>query len=150
MRRLKTTQPRATRITFITLLVGAAIGSLLIYFGDDYVDALGRWLLAEPELTKQRFVAVLIVIGLLFSAPLLVFSRHFWLIGAGTIANGRFPPESCRLLRKMTVLYGIQAVQKGRMMKILAWFIVMAALGMIVMLSRLAVLIVAGIEGNFA
>jgi len=118
--------------------VGALVGLLAILGAEHLQGPLRDWLLARPDLFARRIGWLAFVLGALAVLPLLAAAALIWRIAGRAVRAQRFPPPGQGVVRDTTVLHGPPAVARGRLLRILALAVCVAAAAMAFAFWRLA------------
>jgi hypothetical protein len=108
------------RLAVLLVILGTAVGALLILGLERYRTPLRDWLLSEPGDQARRVRLVFSVTATVLSAPLVAFAVYLWSLGAKVVRAGAFPPPGYRVVRDTPVITGRAAVGRGRGLKALA------------------------------
>jgi hypothetical protein len=130
--------PSARRRAVILLIVGTLIGGSLLYAFERSWPSIVRWLLSDPEQLPHRLATLRNFLVLVTVLPLLAFAVHLWGRGTTIRRHQRFPLVGERLIRDTLVVYGEAAVIRGRVLQCLAVALAVLAIGLVVVLWRLA------------
>jgi hypothetical protein len=123
------------------VVVGAAVGSLLLLGFWRYRGHVREWILSEPALTTHRIWILLLLVGFSASAPLFGFAAYLWWLGGKVVRAQQFPPPGYPVLRDTPVLRGPAALSRARGLKILAVVLGVASILLWLLFQRLAVVL---------
>ena len=102
------------------------------------LDSLRAWLLED---SATRVPLTLTALGLLFLLPLVGLSIYLWRMAARVSESGEFPPKGYKVLRPGPTTTGDAALRHVRAIRLFAIFFVIAALALVFMLWRFALLL---------
>ena len=131
--------PGARRRALVLVIVGIAVGALLIWAFDRGTPALQRWLTEDRQATRARIQVSLVVFALFVVVPPVAFGVYMWSIGNRVRRHGRFPPPGLTMIAATPVLTGDAAQRRAAILQMLGAFIAAAWLALAVVLWRLAV-----------
>jgi hypothetical protein len=130
---------RSWAIAFVVF--GAAAGAALITGAEAIRPDVEAWITEEPARVASRARLVIAGLALAFGAPTLPMTIYLWRLGTRITTEHRFPPAGLRIIRDTVVLHGSAARRRGRLLQVLAVVLVMAMLGVLATLWRLAALL---------
>lgn len=131
--------PAARRNVGLLIVAGVLLGAALITGFDRYGGTILDWILADPEQVGHRLRQFFLLMALVGSAPLLLFTLWLWSLGSRVMHARRFPLPDQRVLRDTPVLEGEEAVSRGRGLKVLAVSMALAGVVLWFLLWRVAV-----------
>ena len=113
-------------------MIGPAMNS------GDPVDVLRSWLLENPG---ARVPLTLATVAVLIVLPLVGFAAYVWRMAARAFAERTFPPDGYRIVGRTPAITGDDAIRYARVVRMLAIFLVVAAVILAVQLGRFAMLL---------
>ncbi len=138
MSKVRKADPVLRRRMVLFVASAAVVGALLISLLERYRDPLRYWILADPELSAQRLNIIIILLAVLFLAPLIGFAAYLWSLGGRILRAREFPPPGLRVIRDTRVVTGEAAVSRGHWLRLLAVGCVTAGFALGVLFWRLA------------
>ena len=114
--------PTARKKAILLLAVGTVFGVLILSAIDWYQADFERWFIEGPEHPEGKFTWILIAFALV-SLPLLFAGVYFWRMGRLVIDTQRFPPPGIPVIRDTPILSGKDAVVRGRIFQLGAFFL---------------------------
>jgi hypothetical protein len=120
MTEVRKADPAARRRALTLVIVGAAIGAVLIIGFERYRVPLRDWLLSESGNPRLRLKLVFFLVATGASVPLLGFAAFLWSLGGKVSRAQEFPPPGYRVIRDTPVIRGSAAVFRARGLKGLA------------------------------
>jgi hypothetical protein len=130
--------PSAKRRAVLLVIFGSFIGGSVLYAFKQSWPSIERWLLSDPEQLPDRLATLRGFLVSVTTVPLLAFAVHLWGRGARICRHQRFPLEGERLVRDTLVVRGEAAAIRGRILQCLAVALAVLAVGLVVVLWRLA------------
>lgn len=134
------TNPEARTRFLMAVVFAALFAALLIWFIYNMDTTVAGWLeenivfiVAHPELV--------FLVGLLLVSPLLWGASYLFRYGSRVVQQKRFPAAGYALIRKTQVFEGPGAVRRGRLIQVIAAFILISAVMIPVFLTGLFVLL---------
>ena len=134
MTKFRKADPAARRAVVLILAVGTCVGVLSIAAFTRYRFHLRDWVLADRT---QRVTPVFLVLTALVSGPLLGLAVYLWSLGGRIVRTRESPPPGLRAIRDTSIVTGDRAVSRGRLVKLLAAGLGLAAIVFVVLLWRL-------------
>ena len=102
------------------------------------MDAFQDWVLEDPG---TRVPLTLTILGVLLVLPLVGLAVYLWRMAARVVEGRMFPPEGYQAFRPRPAITGEAALNHARSIRAFAIFFVVAAIAVVIMLSRFAALI---------
>jgi len=112
--------PAARRQAVLVIIIGAAVGALLIAGFEHFREPLLKWLSSEPAETLRRAKLAAYVSAFVLTVPVIAFAIYLWLLGVKVLRAQRYPPPGLRVIRDTPVIGGRDAVIRGRVIQVLA------------------------------
>lgn len=137
--------PAARRRGVVILVVGAALGAVLIAGTGGYRTQLTAWAARNPQ---RAFDLLLPALGVTIALPGLAMTWYFWRLGTRVVREERFPPASSGWLRTTAVIRGSGARRQGRMLQVSAVLLAATILIVGVVLIRLVLNLRSTLEGQ--
>jgi hypothetical protein len=120
MSEIQKADPDARRQAILVIVLGAALGGLLISGFENFREAFGEWLASEPAETARRAKLAITLSVFVLSAPAIVAAIYFWLLGSKVLRAQQFPPPGFRVIRDTPIVRGPAAVTRGHVIQVLA------------------------------
>jgi hypothetical protein len=120
MSEIQKADPDARRQAILVIVLGAALGGLLISGFENFREAFGEWLASEPAETARRAKLAITLSVFVLSAPAIVAAIYFWLLGSKVLRGQQFPPPGFRVIRDTPIVRGPAAVTRGHVIQVLA------------------------------
>lgn len=130
--------PGARRLALTIVGIGLAAGLLLLWGLETGSHAAARWLREDPAAMMARARLLLIGLAIVMGGPPIAAGVYLWRFGGRTVTAGRFPPPEARMVQDTLVLAGEPARSRGRLIRGAGAVLVLAGIGMLVLLLRLA------------
>ena len=140
MAEVQQADPRARRLAFSIIVVGALAGAGLLTTAGSVRPVLEAWVAANPEF-RLRVVMWLVMLSTV--APVILTTVYLWRLGSRIARARRFPPPGLRVVRQTVVLTGAAASRRGRLLQILAGALAAAGVVLGFTLWRLIALLAA-------
>lgn len=96
------------------------------------------WLLDDPA---TRVPLTLTTLGVLLVLPLVGFAAYMWRMTTRAMAERAFPPSGYMVIGKKPPISGDEALRYARIVRVLALFLLAAAMLLVFQLWRFAVLL---------
>ena len=120
MNEVQKADPEARRQAILVIVIGAALGGLLIS-GFDYLrEPFAGWLASEPAQTARRARLAMSIAVFVLAAPAIAAAIYFWLLGARVLRAQQFPPPGFRVIRDTPIVRGPAAMTRGHSIQVLA------------------------------
>jgi hypothetical protein len=123
--------PGARRRAIWIFILSVTAGAVVLFWFEQSLPALMTWATETPDVGAARAKLLLALIGTLIVVPLAWFGVYLWFLGERISRAERFPLPSMKVVRDTVVVTGEAAVTRGRIMKALAVFLTISALGML-------------------
>jgi ABC-type dipeptide/oligopeptide/nickel transport system permease subunit len=127
MPEIQKADPAARRRSLLMISIAAIIGVTVVVLFEQYrsqlEDLLERnvdFLIAHPELIAIIVLALMI--------PIIAAAFYLWYFGTSIILAKRFPPPGVAVARDTLILSGTKAINRGRVMQVLAVSLLVACL----------------------
>jgi len=120
MNEIQKADPDARRQAILVIVLGAALGGLLISGFEHFREPYSEWLASEPAETARRAKLAITISVFVLSAPAIVAAIYFWLLGAKVLRAQQFPPPGFRVIRDTPIVRGPAAVTRGHVIQVLA------------------------------
>jgi hypothetical protein len=137
MREIQRADPGAQRRASLLVCCGILTGLVVIWLAESYGPAINAWITRNPEQIYSRLALVFAIVALAVAVPIMAFAGYLWRLGKRIIRSQRFPPPGTFVARDTIVLRDAAARRRGRLLQILAVFMVAAVLGFVAILWRL-------------
>lgn len=141
MHEIQKADPRARRWAVLLVACGTLAGLVVIWLAESYGPALEAWVTRDPEQIRSRLRLAFVVMALAVALPVLGLAGYFWRLGERINRAERFPAPGTLVMRDTVVLRGAPARRRGRLMQLVAVFLVAAACGFMVILWQLVSLV---------
>ena len=109
MAEIRRADPTARRQALALVVLGAVIGTALLFAFELYREPLLGWLRAQPSRVSVAFLLVAVTL----SIPLSALAVYLWSLGARVERAELFPPAGLRMIGDTTVIAGSAAVRRG-------------------------------------
>jgi hypothetical protein len=96
------------------------------------------WILEDPSTRAPLMLAAL---GVFSVAPVLAFAAYMWVLANRVAGERQFPPSGYKVIRRVPVITGDDAIARARLFRMFAIFFLVAAIGLAVTLWRMALLL---------
>jgi hypothetical protein len=136
--------PSARRNALVLVVLGAAVGALLIAGFEHYHEPLHNWLSSGSGGLTGCVGMLFFLVAVVVAVPLIVFAAYFWWLGDKVLRAREFPPPGYRVIRDTPIMRGQSAVKRGHGLKALAVCVGVASVVMCVLLWRLAEMVGGG------
>ena len=130
--------PNARKLAIGLVIAATTLGVGLLILAGRWSPSVSNWVTQDPSLTRSRAQVVLVIVGGALALPLLAFAVYLWQLGRRIVAAKRFPPPAMRLIHDTPIIVGPAAELRGHLAKGMAISLVILALALIGLLSRLA------------
>lgn len=138
--KIQPADPGARRVGLAIVVLGAALGGIVVYAFTAGGDAVSAWLVRSLSSAQTRG-PTLAGIAAMLATPLLLLAAWLAWWGGRVIAARRFPLPGSRVMRDTPILEGRDAVARGQLMRVIAAMLLGGALLVAVMLWRLGALL---------
>ena len=118
--------PKIKRRAIWAICVATCLGLSAILAFEYFRDYLQFWLEKNFDFLLENTI-VLFIATLVFMSPVLGAGIYLLLLGNRTVRAQRFPPPGHAVARDTPVLEGWQGVRRGRVIQLLALFLLCAA-----------------------
>lgn len=118
-RSMQRADPRARRMAFTILTAGTIAGTILIAAFSHFESQLYDWIEANADILLHH-PEIGLVVGLVFTTPILLASGYLYVYGYRAAKLKRFPPPGYAVARDVTVITGSAASTRGRVIQLLA------------------------------
>jgi len=141
MHEIQKAVPGARRWAGLLVFCGILVALIVIWLVKPFGSALEAWVTRDPEEIGSRLRLAFAAVALAVAAPVLGLAGYFWRVGARIIGAEQFPAPGTLVMRDTLVLRGAPARRRGRLMQLVAVFLVAAAFGLTVVLWQLVSLL---------
>jgi hypothetical protein len=141
MREIQRAHPSARRRAVLLVIIGAVMGGAALFALEESLPSIKRWLLSDPEQLSQRLATLTGFFVLLTVVPLFALAIDLWFRGVRIRQHRRFPIGDEGLVRDTLIVHGEAAVTLGWVLQCLAIALATLALGLAVVLWRLAAIV---------
>jgi hypothetical protein len=112
--------PAIRRKALVIIFVGAVAGAFLIFGFQRYKLEFMDWLLSDPEQLAYRIRLFCLIFAVAGSVPFFAYAAYLWSYGYKVVRSQRFPLTHQRVVRDTPILEGQSAIDRGRIIKVLA------------------------------
>jgi len=127
MPEIQKADPKARRNAIFSVLLGAVAGTALYFLLELSIGNVNLWVQANANfLVEHHYLTFLGM--LLMVSPILLIAFYLIRFTRQIIKTERFPPPDTPVIRNVRVLEGKAAVNRGWLLQILCWLILMPAL----------------------
>lgn len=120
MNEVRKADPAARRQAILAIVLGTAVGGLLIAGFEHFREPFREWLMSEPAETARRAKLAIYASAVVLCVPVIVFAIYLWRLGAKVLRAQQFPPPGFRVIRDTPVVGGQDAVTRGHVLQVLA------------------------------
>jgi hypothetical protein len=127
---LQEADPRAARRAVALVAASALLGAAAVLLWGQRRPDVERWILEDPAHTTERVRWALALLGFAGGLPMAAFAAYFWHLGSSVLRAGRFPPPGVSVVRDTWVRTGPEARRRGRVIRLFALVLLVAAVAM--------------------
>ena len=117
---IRKADPGARRRAILVVVLGAAVGGLLIAGFEHFREPFRDWLISDPAETARREKLAIYASVVVLCVPVMAAAAYFWLLGAKVLRAQQFPPPGFRVIRDTPVIDGRGAVTRGHVLQVVA------------------------------